>query len=57
MFSHFFDKNSKWPPFLKIFSKVGVVYSSDTPTPNLKGLSKIFFELSHSDEISAAAAA
>ena len=30
MFSHFFDENSKWPPFLKNFSKVGVVYSSDT---------------------------
>ena len=32
MFSHFFEKfeNSKWPPFLKNFSKVGVVYSLDT---------------------------
>ena len=30
MFSHFFDENLKWPPFLKIFSKVGVVYSLDT---------------------------
>ena len=31
-FSHFFDKfeNSKWPPFLKIFSKVGIVYFLDT---------------------------
>ena len=31
MFSHFFEKfeNSKWPPFLKIFSKVGIVYSLD----------------------------
>ena len=31
-FSHFFKKfeNSKWPQFLKIFSKVGVVYSLDT---------------------------
>ena len=26
MFSHFFDENSKWPPFLKNVSKVGVVY-------------------------------
>ena len=28
-FSHFFEKfkNSKWPPFLKIFAKVGIVYS------------------------------
>ena len=25
-----FDENSKWPPFLKIFSKVGVVDSLDT---------------------------
>ena len=25
MFLHFFDENSKWPPFWKIFSKVGVV--------------------------------
>ena len=30
MFLHFFDENSKWPPFLKIFSKVGVLYSLDT---------------------------
>ena len=32
MFSHFFEKfeNSKWPPFLKIFSKVGIVNSLDT---------------------------
>ena len=32
MFSHFFEKieNSKWPPFLKNFSKVGVVDSLDT---------------------------
>ena len=30
MFSHFFDENSKWPPFLKIFSKVGVVYYLNT---------------------------
>ena len=32
MFSHFFEKfeNSKWPPFLKIFSEVGIVYSLDT---------------------------
>ena len=30
MFSHFFDENSKWSPFLKIFSKVGLVYSLDT---------------------------
>ena len=32
MFSHFFEKfeNSKWPPFLKIFSKVAIVYSLDT---------------------------
>ena len=30
MFSHFFDENSKWPPFLKIFSKVGVVISLHT---------------------------
>ena len=30
MFSHFFDENSKWPPFLKNFSKVSVVDSLDT---------------------------
>ena len=30
MFSHFCE-NSKWPPFLKIFWKVGIVYFLDTP--------------------------
>ena len=32
MFSHFFEKfeNSKWPPFLKNFSKVGLLYFLDT---------------------------
>ena len=32
MFSHYFEKfkNAKWPPFLKIFSKEGVVYSLNT---------------------------
>ena len=32
MFSHFFEKfeKSKWPPFLKIFLEVGIVYSIDT---------------------------
>ena len=32
MFSHFCKKikNSKWPPFLKIFWKVGIVYFLDT---------------------------
>ena len=25
-----FSKNSEWPPFRKIFSKVGIVYSLDT---------------------------
>ena len=29
MFSHFFVENSKWPPFLDMFSQVGVVYSFD----------------------------
>ena len=30
MLSHFFAENSKWPPFLKFFSKVGVVDSLHT---------------------------
>ena len=30
MFLHFFNENSKWPPFLTFFSKVGIVYSLDT---------------------------
>ena len=30
MFSHFFDENSKWQPFLNIFSEVGIVYSLNT---------------------------
>ena len=29
MFSHFFDENSKWPPFLKIFQKCEGVENFD----------------------------